>query len=129
MGPFLFQLTAILTLGLIVAAFFGLSATRRAVPAPDAFLRRSRLRLVFAGFCGQALVRGHITARYFVHLATAFGFLGVLTAGAFARTSAPVRVKVGVLLFALPGILHAFARIGSTWLRGATVASVPRGGR
>jgi hypothetical protein len=122
MGPFLFQLTAILTLGLIVVAFFGLLRRGELYPRQMRFSVIA-IALVFAGFCGQALVRGHITARYFVHLATAFGFLGVLTAGAFARTSAPVRVKVGVLLFALPGILHAFARIGSTWLRGATVAS------
>jgi hypothetical protein len=126
MGPFLFQLTAILTLGLLVAAFFGLLRRGELYPRQMRFSVVA-IALVFAGFCGQALVRGHITARYFVHLATAFGFLGMLTAGAFARTQAAGRVKLAVFLFALPGILHAFARISSSWLRGAGIASVLAG--
>jgi hypothetical protein len=111
-GPFLFQLTAVLALAVLVASFVGL--LRRG----ELFPRTMRysvivIALFFAGLLGQALVSGYTSQQFFLCLETGFGFLSLLTVAAFARTETLTRVKLGVTLFALPGIFRVVAVIGS----------------
>jgi hypothetical protein len=112
-GPFLFELTAVLALAVFVSAFTGLVRRRELYPRA---LRFSVviIGLVFAGVSLQALVRGHVAARGFLYLETSVVFLAVLTAAAFAGSAASWRAKLGVALFALPGVLHAIAVVGPT---------------
>ncbi|HZL18900.1 MAG TPA: hypothetical protein VFG23_14260, partial [Polyangia bacterium] len=107
-GPFLFQLTAVLALSILVAAFGGL--LRRGELYPRA-MRFSIvvIAMVFVVFSAQAIARGQLAPRFFLYLETSFSFLGLLTMAAFVRTPTPARVKLGVVLFSLPGLLHAAA--------------------
>ncbi len=111
-GPFLFQLTAVLALAVLIIAFVGL--LRRGELYPKA-MRYSVvvIALFFAGLLGQALLAGYTSQQFFLCLETGFGFLSLLTVGAFARAPALPRVKVGVALFALPGVLRVVAVIGA----------------
>ena len=121
-GPFLFQLTAVLALSVLVATFFGL--LRRGELYPRA-MRFSIvvIALVFATFSGQAILRGQLPPRYFLFLETSFGFLGLFTATAFIRTPTLTRVKVGMVLFSLPGLLHGAAILGAGWGQRAETAT------
>jgi len=121
-GPFLFQLTAVLALAILVASFTGL--LRRGELYPRA-MRFSIvvIALVFVVFSGQAILRGQLAPRFFLYLETSFAFLGLLTAAAFIRTPTLARVKVGVVLFSLPGILHAVAILGAGWGQGSDTAT------
>ncbi len=121
-GPFLFQLTAVLALSILVASFSGL--LRRGELYPRA-MRFSIviIALVFTVFSAQAIVRGQLAPRFFLYLETSFGFLGLLTAAAFIRTRTLARVKLGVVLFSLPGTLHAVAILGAGWGQGAETAT------
>lgn len=127
-GPFLFQLTAVLALSILVASFSGL--LRRGELYPRA-MRFSIIviALVFAVFSAQAILRGQLAPRFFLYLETSFAFLGLLTAAAFVRTPTLARVKAGVVLFSLPGVLHAVAILGAGWGQGAeTATALARGG-
>jgi hypothetical protein len=117
-GPFLFQLTAVLALSVLVASFAGL--LRRGELYPRA-MRFSIviIALVFATFSAQGIVRGQLAPRFFLYLEISFGFLGLLTAAAVVRTPTLARVKVGVVLFSLPGVLHAAAILGAGWGQGS----------
>jgi hypothetical protein len=107
-GPFLFQLTAVLALIVLVAGFAGL--LRRGELYPRAVrVSVGVIALIFAVLSAQALLRGQLPPQFFIYLETCFGFLSLLTAIAFAATPTAPRVKVGVLLLALPGVLHAAA--------------------
>jgi hypothetical protein len=110
-GPFLFQLTAVLGLIVLVASFAGL--LRRG----ELYRRGMRFSVgvmaaVFAVFSAQALFRGQLVPRYFLYLETSFGFLSLLTAIAFACSRTLPRVRVGVVLLSLPGLFHAAAILG-----------------
>jgi hypothetical protein len=69
-------------------------------------------------------VLGQIPRNFFLHLESSFGFLSLLAAAAFLGTPARRRAKVGVLLLALPGALHALAIIleRTTWSRDSASA-------
>ena len=113
-GPFLFQLTAVLGWVVLVAAFVGL--LRRGELYPRAMqVSVGVIALAFAALSGQALLRGQLAPKYFLWLETSFGFLSLLTAIAFASTGTRLRVKLGVALLALPGLLHAAAILGAGW--------------
>jgi hypothetical protein len=111
-GPFLFQLTAVLALAVFIAAFVGLLRRGELYPRT---MRYSVIviALFFAALLGQALVSGYTSQQFFLCLETGFGFLSLLTVAAFARTETLTRVKIGVTLFALPGILRVVAVAGS----------------
>ncbi len=111
-GPFLFQLTAVLSLLVLVAAFAGLLRRGEIYPRATRF-SVAFIALVFVIFDAQALLRGQLPPRLFVYLETSYGFLALLTAIAVLSTRAPARVKVGIALFALPGALHAAAILGA----------------
>ncbi|HVV48823.1 MAG TPA: hypothetical protein VHO06_04125 [Polyangia bacterium] len=113
-GPFLFQLTAVLALGVLVAAFGGLIRRGELYPRAVRF-SVAVIALVFAVLATQALVRGQLPPRFFLFLEISFGFLALLTAIAFAATRTQLRVKIGVALLALPGLLHAAAILGLGW--------------
>jgi hypothetical protein len=107
-GTFLFQLTAVLALAVLVAGFWGL------VRRGELYPRAVRFSVViitvfFTGFAAHALVRGQMPPRHFVFLEIGFAFLSLLTVFALAGARLPLRTKIGVALFALPGILRAFA--------------------
>jgi hypothetical protein len=107
-GSFLFQLTAVLALAVLVAGFWGL--VRRGELYPRA-VRFSVVIIIlfFTAFAAHALVRGQVPPRHFVFLEIGFAFLALLTVFALSGARVPVRTKIGVALFALPGILRAFA--------------------
>jgi hypothetical protein len=122
-GPFLFQLTAVLALGILVAAFVGLLRRGELYPRAMRF-SVGVIALVFAVFSAQALLRGQLAPRFFLYVETSFGFLSLLTAIAFACTPTQIRVKVGVALLALPGLLHAAAILGVGWGQGSDSATL-----
>ena len=111
-GPFLFQLTAFLALAVMVAAFAGLF--RRGELYPRA-IRFSTVFIAvgFSVLVGIAVLTGGIQARWFAYAQICFAFLMQLTAVAFLTTNAPLRLKVGVALLALPGTLHALGYVAS----------------
>jgi hypothetical protein len=111
-GPFLFQLTALLALAVMVAAFAGLF--RRGELYPRAIkLSTVVIALFFSVLCGWAIFSGGIQSRSFAFAQIGFAFLLLLTAAAFAQTKAPPRQKIGVAMFALPGALHALGFIAT----------------
>jgi hypothetical protein len=113
-GPLLFYLTAVLALGVFVAALAGL--VRRGELYPRAIrISVAVIALFFAVFSSRALVRGQMPPRHFLFLELGFAFLSMLTVIGLVSTRAPARVKAGVALFAMPGVLHAFAVVLSSW--------------
>ena len=60
------------------------------------------------------MVSGHILPQHFLYLEVCFAFLALLTAIAFALSKAPVRLKIGVAMFALPGALHALGVVSAS---------------
>ncbi len=126
-GPFLFQLTAVLGLIVLVAAFAGLLGRGELYPRAMRF-SVGVIALVFAVFSAHGLLRGQLAPRYFLFVETSYGFLSLLTAIAFAATPktdrVPARVKVGVALLALPGVLHAAAILGVGWGKGTDSATL-----
>jgi hypothetical protein len=119
-GPFLFHLTGVLGLGLVLAAFAGL--LRRAELFPRAIrISVVLIALFFWVLAARAVVLGHLAPRYFVFVEISFAFLSLLIAGSMLGGDGKWRVKLGVALFALPGVLHVLA-IGAeqiSWLGGA----------
>jgi len=113
-GPLLFYLTAVLALGLFVAALGGLLRRGELYPRTIRF-SVAVIGIVFALFSARALVRGQMPPRHFLFLELAFAFLAMLTAAALLSSKAPGRVKAGVALFAAPGVFHAFAVLLSSW--------------
>jgi len=111
-GPFLFQLTAVLSLLVLVAAFAGLLRRGEVYPRATRF-SVGFIALVFVIFDAQALLRGQLPPRLFVYLETSYGFLALLTAIAVLSARAPARIKAGIALFALPGAFHAAAILGA----------------
>ncbi|HVY38749.1 MAG TPA: hypothetical protein VHM31_12475 [Polyangia bacterium] len=121
-GPFLFQLTAVLSLGVLVAALVGVLRRGEIYPRAMRF-SVAFIGLVFVIFDAQGLLRGQLPPRLFVYLETSYGFLALLTAVAVASARAPARVKLGISLFALPGALHAAAILSAGLGHGDGTAS------
>jgi len=111
-GPWLFQVTAVLTLAVMVAAFVGLFRRGELYPRAIRF-STIVIALFFSGLSAWAVFSGGIQARPFAYTQTAFAFLTLLTAIAFATAKVPVRLKVGVALLALPGTLHALGFVAA----------------
>jgi len=105
-GRWLFQLTGLLAMAVMVAAFAGLFRRGELYPRAMRF-STIVIALIFAAVSGWAMVSGHILPQRFLYLEICFAFLAILTAIAFALSRAPVRLKIGVAMFALPGALHA----------------------
>jgi hypothetical protein len=112
-GPFLFQLTAILALAVMVAAFAGLFRRGELYPRAMRF-STVVIALFFAAVSAWAVATGHILPQHFLYLEVCFAFLALLTAIAFALAQAPVRLKIGVAMFALPGALHALGVVSAS---------------
>jgi hypothetical protein len=111
-GPLLFNLTAVLALGLFVTAFSGLIRRQELYPRAMRYAV-AIIALFFAVLAGRALVRGQLPSRHFVYLEICFAFLMMLTVLALVRVPTSWRVKLGVTSFALPGVLRAFAIVGA----------------
>src|SRR6185503_6958859 len=107
-GSFLFQLTAVLALAVLVAGFWGLVRRGELYPRTVRF-SVSIITLFFIVFATGALVRGQMPPRHFLFLEIGFAFLALLTVFALAGARVPLKVKIGIGLFALPGVLRAFA--------------------
>src|SRR5215831_18147436 len=78
-GPFLFHLTGVLALLVLVVAFVGL-------------LRRGELFSRSLGALAVAI--GHMQPRFFLYLETAFAFLALLVAASVAGAPLKARVKI-----------------------------------
>lgn len=120
-GPFLFHLTGVLALVLLSMALGRLLRRRELFPEPmPARLAVSAIAFAFCAVATLVILIGQVPRALLLPLEGAFGFLSLLVAGALVRARVPARVKIGVVLFALPGILHvlstAFERLG--WMRG-----------
>src|SRR5262245_5048513 len=127
-GSWLFQLTALLALAVMLAAFAGLFRRGELYPRAMRF-STAVIALIFCILCGWSIFAGRIDTQFFVYLQVCFAFLATLTAIAFAVSNAPARLKLGVAAFALPGALHAFGVVSSTLRAGDGVglmASVRR---
>jgi hypothetical protein len=111
-GSWLFQLTAILGLAVMVAAFTGLFRRGELYPRAIRFSTMV-IGVIFSVLVAWAVFTGGIQSRPFVWAQTCFAFLALLTAIAFMTTQAPVRAKIGVATLALPGTLHAFGYVAS----------------
>ena len=111
-GSWLFQLTALLALVVLVTAFAGLFRRGELYPRAVRF-STIVIALFFSAFVAWAVLSGGIQAQLFAYTQTAFAFLTLLTALAFLATKASARLKVGVATLALPGVLHAFGYVAS----------------
>jgi len=129
-GPLLFHFTCVLGLVVLLAALVGL--LRRGELFPRAMrVSVGVIALVFWLLAARAVVEGTLPARLYLHLETSFGFLALLVAIAIVGAPLRGRIKVGLLLFVLPGVLHVVALVGGRmgWLAGEmTPALVARAG-
>src|SRR5262249_55612817 len=111
-GWWLFQLTALLALAVMVAAFAGLFRGGELYPRAGRF-STAVVALLFLALCAWAVFSGRVDPRPFAFAPTCYAFLELLTAVAFALGPAAGRLKIGVALFALPGTLHAFGYVAT----------------
>ena len=83
------------------------------------------LGLAFWLLATLAVLVGRVPRELAMPLEASFGFLSLLTAGAFLRAQVPRRVKIGVALFALPAALHVGSALLDSigWLRGKVPGS------
>ena len=125
-GPFLFHLTGVLALLLVAMSLSRL--LRRGELFPGRMVVRvviAVLGLAFWLLATVAVLVGRVPREFALPLEASFGFLSLLTAGAFVRSQVPRRVKIGVALFALPAALHAASALLESigWLRGRVPGS------
>ncbi len=118
-GPFLFHLTGILALVVFALALTGLLRRGELFPRPaPARVAVSTIGIAFWTLATLVILVGQVPRTFALPLEGSFGFLSLLIAGALLRARVPTRVKVGVALFALPGIFHVmsmvFERLGWT---------------
>jgi hypothetical protein len=120
-GPFLFHLTGVLALLVFALALAGLVRRGELFPinAP-ARMAVSTIGFAFWALATMVILIGLVPHSFAMPLEGSFGLLSLLIIGALLRARIPARVKVGVVLFALPGIFHVistiFERLG--WTRG-----------
>ena len=124
-GPLLFHLTGVLGLIVLLAALVGL--LRRG----ELFPRSMRISVSVVGLsfwllAARAVIFGALPSRSSLYLELSFGFLSVLLAIALPGTAMRARMKGGVLLFVLPGVLHVVAHLGDrmSWFAASTTAGV-----
>jgi hypothetical protein len=120
-GPLLFHLTGVLGLIVLLVALRGL--LRRG----ELFPRAMRVSVTVIGvsfwmLSAQAVVFGSLSPRFGLYLEATFCILSLLLAVAVLGAAVKPRVKVGLLLFVLPGVLHVIAHIGDrmSWFAAAT---------
>jgi hypothetical protein len=116
-GPFLFHLTGVLALLVLMVAFVGLLRRGELFPRATRFAV-SLIALFFWALATLAVIVGQMPPRFFLYLETAFAFLAMLVAASVLGSPAKPRVKIGVTLFALPGVLHALAIVPERSLLG-----------
>src|SRR4051812_22884536 len=107
-GPFLFHLTGILALLVLSAAFVGLLRRGELFPRPMRF-SVIIIGLVFWTLAAGVVLLGLRQARFFVYLEISYAFLSLLIAASLLGSAASGRVKLGVTLFTLPGVLNVLA--------------------
>jgi hypothetical protein len=122
-GPLLFHLTGVLGLVMLLAALAGLLWRGELFPRAIRFTV-GVVGLVFCLLSTYGVVFGVIPARFFPHLETSFGALALLIATGALCAPTRGRVKLGICLCALPGVLQAAA----VWLAGTDGAPVGRVG-
>lgn len=119
LGPFLLYLTGLLGLVVLTAGVAGHLWRGELFPRGMRFTVAA-LTLVFVLLLATSLFFGRVPARYETHLKTSFGFVAAMVALAFAVSGpAGVRARLGLVLFALPSLLHvaAFVAAQATWWR------------
>jgi hypothetical protein len=120
-GPLLFHLTGVLGLIVLLAALVGLLRRGELFPRP----MRISVTVIGVSFwllAARAIVFGTLSARFAVYLEASFGFLSMLLALAIVGSPMRGRMRLGVLLFVLPGVLHVVAQIGDrlSWFPAGT---------
>ncbi len=129
-GSLLFYVTGVLGLIVMLAAVAGL--LRRGELFPRAMrLLVGIVGLVFFLLTAGAVGLGGLPVRYFLQLELSFGFLAAIVALSALSGGTRARVKLGVFLCALPGVLQAIALVGERagWLSSAgTVSTVAHAG-
>src|SRR5262245_3738207 len=112
-GWFFFQLTAVLAVTVLAAAFVGLFRRGELYPRAIRF-STIVIALFFWVFGAWAVASGAIHPKFFAYMQICFAFLALLTAVAFSLGHAPVRLKLGVATFALPGAFHALGAVAAS---------------
>ncbi len=108
LGVFSSHLVGILGVLLFALAFLGVMRRR------ELFVRGMRLSagafgLILAALLVLGLALPQVPSRLVLHLKSTFAFFSWVVAFAASRAPSPWRTKLGVTLFAFPGILHAAA--------------------
>jgi hypothetical protein len=120
-GPFLLYLTGALAV-LVTAGGISGHLVRGELFPRGVRLTIAALSMVFLLLVSLSLVFGQMPERYQTHLQTSFGFVVVLLTLSLlgpGSTAIPMRARVGLLLFALPTVLHIVALLATRagWLR------------
>ncbi|HVU51099.1 MAG TPA: hypothetical protein VHL80_10460 [Polyangia bacterium] len=110
-GPLLFHLTSVLGLIVLLAALVGLLRRGELFPRPMR-ISVTVIGLSFWMLAANAVVFGALSARLALYLEASFGFLSLLLGAALLGAPLRGRMKLGVLLFVLPGALHVIAHVG-----------------
>jgi hypothetical protein len=111
-GPFLFHLTGVLALMLFALSLAGLLRRHELFPEPvPARMVVSTISGAFGILATLVILVGQVPRAFVLPLEASFGFLSLLIAGAFLRSRVPARVKIGVLLFTLPALLHVASMV------------------
>jgi hypothetical protein len=124
-GPLLFHLTSVLGLIVLFAALVGL--LRRGELFPRAMrVSVTVIAMSFWALAADAVVFGSLSARLSIYLEASFGFLSLLIAIAIIGAPLRGRVKAGIFLLVLPGVLQTVARVGDrmSWFQGASTAAL-----
>jgi hypothetical protein len=109
-GTFLSHLTGVLALGILLVGLAGLLIRRELFPRPMR-LAVVVIALVFWFLAVGAVALGSLSAQLLIILEISFAFLLLLVAAAALGGSTATRVKLGVVLFALPGVLHVLRMV------------------
>ncbi len=118
-GPFLYHLTGVLGLFVLLAAVVGLMRRGELFPKPVRFVV-ALIGEVFWVLAALGVTLGRLEPQFFVALAIAFGFLNLLVLMSAIGALPAVRTKVGMGLLILPALLHVVALVDerSGWSRG-----------
>jgi hypothetical protein len=114
-GPFLFHLTGILALLVLLGTLVGLLRRGELFPRSMRFAV-AVIALAFWLLGARGVFFGLVPGRFFMLLETSYAILALLIVGSALGNDTQGRVKAGVFLFALPGVLHVLALVSD--LRG-----------